>query len=98
MIKSELVTRVLAQNPHLFQSDIEKIVNAILEEIVAAIAQGGRVEVRGFGIFTVRHRSARSGRNPRTGAPVVVNQKNLPYFKAGKEMHRRLNKPELAQG
>ena len=97
MIKSELVTRVLAQNPHLFQSDIEKIVNAILEEIVAAMAQGGRVEVRGFGIFTVRHRSARSWHNPRTGAPVVVNQKNLPYFKAGKEMHRRLNKPELAQ-
>jgi integration host factor subunit beta len=97
MLKSELVTRVSAQNPHLFRIDIEKIVDAILDRIEAAMTRGDRVEVRGFGVFTVRHRSARTGRNPKTGVDIAVNQKSLPYFKSGKEMHLRLNKPQLAQ-
>ena len=94
MIKSELTQRVLAQNLHLFLRDAEKVINAILGEIVAAMARGDRVELRGFGAFRVRHRAARNGRNPQNGAPVAVNQKNMPHFKAGKEMHERLNKAQ----
>ena len=70
MIKSELVQRIAEHNPHLYQRDVENIVNAILDEIVAALARGDRVELRGFGAFSVKHRPARSGRNPRTGAHV----------------------------
>jgi integration host factor subunit beta len=78
MIKSELVQRISAQNPHLYQRDVEKIVNAILGEIVAAMARGDRVELRGFGAFSVKQRPARTGRNPRTGAHVSVDQKCVP--------------------
>ena len=91
MIKSELVQRISAQNPHLYQRDVEKIVNAILGEIVAAMARGDRVELRGFGAFSVKQRPARTGRNPRTGAHVSVDQKCVPFFKTGKEMRERLN-------
>src|SRR5438067_8430836 len=70
MIKSELVQRIAGQNPHLYQRDIENIVNAVLGEITAALARGDRVELRGFGAFSVKHRPARTGRNPRTGAHV----------------------------
>ena len=73
MIKSELVQRISAQNPHLYQRDVEKIVNAILGEIIAAMARGDRVELRGFGAFSVKQRPARTGRNPRTGAHVAVD-------------------------
>jgi len=83
MIKSELVTRIAAQNPHLYQRDVENIVNAILNEIVAAMARGVRVELRGFGAFSVKDRPARTGRNPRTGAHVAVEQKSVPFFKTG---------------
>jgi integration host factor subunit beta len=89
MIKSELVQRIAAQNPHLYQRDVENIVNAILNEITGAMAQGDRVELRGFGAFSVKHRPAR---NPRTGAHVSVEQKSVPFFKTGKEMRERLNK------
>jgi integration host factor subunit beta len=92
MIKSELVQRVVAQNPHLYQRDVETIVNAILGEFVSALAQGNRVELRGFGAFSVKHRPARTGRNPRTGAHVSVDQKSVPFFKTGKEMRERLNR------
>ena len=92
MIKSELVQRIAAQNPHLYQRDVENIVNAILGEITNAMAQGDRVELRGFGAFSVKHRPARTGRNPRTGAHVSVEQKSVPFFKTGKEMRERLNK------
>ncbi len=92
MIKSELVQRIAAQNPHLYQRDVENIVNAILGEITGAMAQGDRVELRGFGAFSVKHRPARTGRNPRTGAHVSVEQKSVPFFKTGKEMRERLNK------
>jgi integration host factor subunit beta len=92
MIKSELVQRIAAQNPHLYQRDVENIVNAILNEITAAMARGDRVELRGFGAFSVKHRPARTGRNPRTGAHVSVEQKSVPFFKTGKEMRERLNR------
>jgi integration host factor subunit beta len=92
MIKSELVQRIAGQNPHLYPRDIEKIVNAILGEIVAALARGDRVELRGFGAFSVRKRSARTGRNPRTGVDVSVGEKAVPFFKTGKEMRERLNR------
>jgi integration host factor subunit beta len=93
MIKSELVQRISAQNPHLYQRDVENIVNAILGEVVAAMARGDRVELRGFGAFSVKKRPARTGRNPRTGAHVSVDQKCVPFFKTGKEMRERLNRP-----
>jgi integration host factor subunit beta len=91
MIKSELVQRIAQANPHLYQRHVEMIVNTILEEITAALARGDRVELRGFGAFSVKHRPARTGRNPRTGAKVAVDQKNVPFFKTGKEMRERLN-------
>ena len=95
MIKSELVQRISEHNPHLYQRDVENIVNAILDEIVAALARGDRVELRGFGAFSVKHRPARAGRNPRTGAHVPVDQKTVPFFKTGKEMRERLNRDDV---
>ena len=91
MIKSELVQRVAEQNPHLFNTDAERVVNAILDVIVAALAMRDRVELRGFGAFTVKTRSARPGRNPRTGAEVSIPETGLPSFRTSKEMHKRLN-------
>ncbi|MBB4016861.1 integration host factor subunit beta [Chelatococcus caeni] len=91
MIKSELVMRIAEQNPHLYQRDVENIVNAILEEITRALARGDRVELRGFGAFSVKQRNARVGRNPRTGETVDVASKMIPVFKTGKEMRLRLN-------
>ena len=91
MIKSELVQRIANRNPHLYLRDVEKIVNAILDEITSALSRGDRVELRGFGAFSVKHRDARVGRNPRTGAHVPVNEKTVPFFKTGKEMRERLN-------
>jgi integration host factor subunit beta len=98
MIKSELVQQIAAQNPHLYQRDVENIVNAILGEITNAMARGDRVELRGFGAFSVKHRPARTGRNPRTGAHVSVEEKSVPFFKTGKEMRERLNKSGAAEG
>ncbi len=91
MIKSELVQRIANRNPHLYLRDVEKIVNAILDEITGALSRGDRVELRGFGAFSVKHRDARVGRNPRTGAQVQVDEKTVPFFKTGKEMRERLN-------
>ena len=91
MIKSELVARIADANPHLFQRDVERIVNTIFDEISAALARGDRVELRGFGAFSVKHRPARIGRNPRTGESVKVDAKTVPFFKSGKEMRLRLN-------
>jgi integration host factor subunit beta len=91
MIKSDLIQRISSQNPHLYQRDIEKIVTAILDEIIEALRCGDRVELRGFGAFSAKIRGARQGRNPRTGAVVPVAQKAVPYFKTGKEMRARLN-------
>ena len=91
MIKSELVTQIAEANPHLYQRDVERIVNAILDEIGNALARGDRVELRGFGAFSVKQRPARTGRNPRTGEPVHVSAKHVPFFKTGKELRERLN-------
>ncbi len=91
MIKSELIQKIANANPHLFHRDIEKIVNVLFDEIVAAMARGDRVELRGFGAFTVKHRAPRTGRNPRTGATVSVTEKFVPFFKTGKELRERLN-------
>ena len=91
MIKSELVARTAAQNPHLYQRDIENIVNTILGTVVDAMKSGDRVELRGFGAFSVKSRPARTGRNPRTGEKVPVSEKFVPFFKTGKEMRERLN-------
>ena len=91
MIKSELVQRIAEHNPHLYQRDVENIVNAILDEIVAALARGDRVELRGFGAFSVKRRDARTGRNPRTGDSVQVAEKHIPFFKTGKQLRDRLN-------
>lgn len=91
MTKSELIQRLAERNPHLFQRDVERIVATILDEITAALARGDRVELRGFGAFSVKHRGARVGRNPRTGESVSVAEKVVPYFKTGKELRERLN-------
>ena len=91
MIKSELVQRIADQNTHLYQRDIENIVSAILDEIVKALERGDRVELRGFGAFSRKARSARIGRNPRTGDAVEVEEKFVPVFKTGKELRLRLN-------
>ncbi|WP_354188681.1 integration host factor subunit beta [Bartonella silvatica] len=94
MVKSELVQIIARQNPHLFQRDVENIVNAIFEEISTALANGNRVELRGFGAFSVKSRSARNGRNPRTGEAVAVEEKWIPFFKTGKDLRDRLNQNE----
>ena len=91
MIKSELVQIIANRNPHLFLRDVENIVNAIFDEITEALAEGNRVELRGFGAFSVKNRPARVGRNPRTGEQVDVGEKYVPQFKAGKEIRERLN-------
>lgn len=92
MIRSELVTKVAERNPHLTMRDVEGIVSVILDEIVGALGAGRRVELRGFGAFSVRDRDARTGRNPRTGSSVEVEAKRVPYFKPGKELRERLNR------
>ena len=92
VIKSELVQIIANRNPHLFLRDVENIVNAIFDEITEALAEGNRVELRGFGAFSVKNRPARTGRNPRTGAHVSVDRKSVPFFKTGKEMRERLNR------
>lgn len=91
MIKSELVQTIADQNPHLYQRDVENIVNAILDEITEALANGDRVELRGFGAFSVKNRDPRVGRNPRTGERVEVEEKWVPFFKTGKDLRDRLN-------
>ena len=95
MIKSELIERISSQNPHLYQRDIEKVVNAIFDEVVKALRRGDRVELRGFGAFSARLRGPHQGRNPRTGAAVPVAKKAWPYFKTGKDMRARLNRETL---
>ena len=91
VIKSELVQRIADRNPHLYLRDVENIVNAILDEVTEALSRGDRVELRGFGAFSVKKRDARVGRNPRTGDQVDVAEKFVPFFKTGKELRERLN-------
>ena len=91
MIRSELIQKISEENPHLFQRDVERIVNTVFEEIIDAMSRGDRVELRGFGAFSVKKRDARQGRNPRTGEAVSVDEKHVPFFKTGKLLRERLN-------
>ncbi len=91
MIKSELVQIIAGRNPHLYQRDVETIVNAVFDEITQALCEGNRVELRGFGAFSVKNRPPRAGRNPRTGQAVDVEEKWVPFFRTGKELRERLN-------
>ncbi len=91
MIRSELIQKIADENPHLTQRDVERIVNTVFEEIIGAMSCGNRVELRGFGAFSVKKRDARQGRNPRTGEAVAVDEKHVPFFKAGKLLRDRLN-------
>ena len=96
MTKSDLIKRLADANPHLYMRDIERIVSTLFEQISAALARGDRVELRGFGAFTVKHRAPRIGRNPRTGASVAVSEKYVPFFKTGKDLREKLNKAAIA--
>jgi integration host factor subunit beta len=91
MIRSELIQKIAEENPHLYQRDVERIVNTIFEEIIETMARGDRVELRGFGAFSVKKRDPRVGRNPRTGESVQVEGKAVPFFKTGKLLRDRLN-------
>ncbi len=92
MTKSELITYLAEENPHLYQRDVERIVTTVFDEIALALSQGDRVELRGFGAFSVKHRGSRVGRNPRTGEAVQVGAKRVPYFKTGKQLREKLNR------
>ena len=91
MTKSVLILRLAEKNPHLYQRDVERIVSTIFDEVSAALSRGDRVELRGFGAFSVKVRDARTGRNPRTGESVKVARKFVPFFKSGKDLRDRLN-------
>ncbi len=91
MIRSELIQKIADENPHLYQRDVERIVNTVFEEVTDAMARGDRVELRGFGAFSVKQRDARVGRNPRTGETVQVEEKCVPFFKTGTLLRDRLN-------
>ena len=95
MTKSELIAELAGANPHLTGNDVERIVATVFNEITGALARGERVELRGFGAFTVKRRHARTGRNPRTGETVPVEEKAVPFFKAGKELRERVNRGKL---
>jgi len=98
MTKSELIVELAANNPHLRGADVELIVATVFDEITYALSRGERVELRGFGAFTVKRRNARTGRNPRTGEAVPVDEKAVPFFKAGKELRERVNRGKPARG
>ena len=91
MTKSELIQRIAESNPHLYHRDVERIVSTIFDEVGQALSRGDRVELRGFGAFSVKRRDARIGRNPRTGTAVAVTEKFIPFFKTGKQLRERLN-------
>jgi integration host factor subunit beta len=91
MVRSELIEKILEENPSLNRREAERAVSAIFDRITEALAGGGRVELRGFGAFSIRKRDSRMGRNPRTGEPVKVNSKTVPFFKTGKLLQQRLN-------
>ena len=94
MIKSELIQRIAEKNPHLYHRDVERIINTVFDRIIKALRDGDRVELRGFGAFSVKSRESRMGRNPRTGDAVKVEAKRVPFFKTGKELRERLKLPQ----
>jgi integration host factor subunit beta len=91
MLKSALVQNLAEKNSHLYNQDLERVVNTVLNEITETLKAGGRVELRGFGAFTTKSRDGRVGRNPRTGAAVVVDPKRVPYFRASKDLLEGIN-------
>ena len=95
MIKSELIAALAEENPHPYQRDVERLVSTVFDEISGALERGDRVELRGFGAFSVKRRDERVGRNPRTGESVHVPVKHVPFFKTGKELRERLNEGYL---
>jgi integration host factor subunit beta len=97
MIKSELVQKIAQANPHLYHRDAERIINTVLHEVIKALSDGDRVELRGFGAFSIKERDARLGRNPKTGTSVSVEAKRVPVFKTGKELRERLNQEQLKE-
>ena len=97
MIKSELIEKLAAENLHLTHAEVERVVNVILGRMTETLSDGGRVELRGFGAFSVKNRPSRSGRNPRTGDAVFVEEKWVPFFKTGKELRERLNPGQADQ-
>ncbi len=98
MIRSELIQKIAEENPHLFQRDVERIVATVFDEIISAMSRGERVELRGFGAFSVKQRQSRQGRNPRTGESVQVDEKHVPFFKTGKLLRDRLNRLDNSDG
>ncbi len=94
MIKSELIKYLSEKNPHLYHQNLERVVNIILDEMISALKHGGRVEVRGFGSFTVKSRNGRIGRNPRTGTAVTVDAKRIPAFRCSRDLLQRLNETD----
>jgi|TARA_B100000929_G_C15379033_1_gene377169 integration host factor subunit beta len=98
LIKSQLIQNITEANPHLFVRDVERIVNTIFSEITHSLAKGKRVELRGFGAFSVQHRKERVGRNPRTGESVNVEEKFIPRFKTGKDLRLKLNSEKNVSG
>ena len=95
MLKSQLARLLADRNPHLYKQDADRLIDVVLDEITAALRDGGRVELRGFGSFSVRSRNARIGRNPRNGETVEVTAKCAPNFRCSKDLQRRLNKQEV---
>lgn len=91
MLRSELIDLLHRDNPHLNRRDLERVVAVILESVIQTLEQGARVELRGFGAFSTRHREARRGRNPRTGGAVHVPEKHVPFFRAGKDLKARID-------
>ena len=91
MTRSELIEKIAEKNPHLLLKDVERIVEVVLNKIISSLAKGDRVEFRGFGAFSIRKRSPRTAKNPRTGEKVLVEERNIPHFKTGKQLHELLN-------
>ncbi len=91
MLRSELIDKLHDDNPHLTRRDMERVVAVVLESVTQTLERGARVELRGFGAFSVRHRKARAGRNPRTGTDVFVPEKHVPFFRTGKELREKID-------
>jgi len=91
MLRSELIDKLHDDNPHLTRNDMERVVAVVLESVTQTLERGARVELRGFGAFSVRHRKARAGRNPRTGEDVFVPEKHVPFFRTGKELRESID-------
>ena len=91
MTKSELILKITSKNPYLYNKDVYKIIDTLFNCVTKALKDGDRVELRGFGTFSTKIRNARIGRNPKTGEPVAIPQKKMPFFKMGKSMKERIN-------